>query len=154
MSKFKLRGLGVLRFVCFLPLELRFRIYIYITDQCLWETPERPNYPKLETKVGIWQCGLGILVIMIVKIVTWRAEGSKRSRDIKPVKPNPVTQLLVCWNFLGSGYFNMQWMTFWSFSYNSDSGFCILVICFQIDSSSVNLNIKMYCRTKFTYDWI
>lgn len=35
-----------------------------------------------------------------------------RSRDIKPVKPNPVTQLLVCWNFLGSGYFNMQWMTF------------------------------------------
>lgn len=53
-------------------------IYIYtsVTDQCLWETPERPNYPKLETKVGIWQCGLGILVIMIVKIVTWHAEGS------------------------------------------------------------------------------
>lgn len=48
----------------------------FVTDQCLWETPERPNYPKLETKVGIWQCGLGILVIMIVKIVTWHAEGS------------------------------------------------------------------------------
>lgn len=49
-----------------------------VTDRCLLrkKTPERRNYQKLETKVVIWQCGLGILVIMIVKIVTLHAEGN------------------------------------------------------------------------------